>query len=106
MAVHKPQNVDDEDCIDGEEIVGKPLDQPTSMSYFLERIRFGEIFRASLERSQLAALSPDTISFQLVQEMETRISRFWDDAPDAEYIFPIWLAAKQASHTQPPVQPV
>ncbi|EEU35996.1 uncharacterized protein NECHADRAFT_21902, partial [Fusarium vanettenii 77-13-4] len=82
MAVHKPQNVDDEDCIDGEEIIGKPLDQPTCMSYFLERIRFAEIFRASLESAQFAALSPDTISFQLVQELEARMSRFWDDAPD------------------------
>ncbi|RSL43309.1 hypothetical protein CEP54_015142 [Fusarium duplospermum] len=81
MAVHKPQNVDDEDCIDGEEIVGRPMDQPTCMSYFLERIRFAEIFRASLESAQFAALSPDTISFQLVQELEARMSRFWDDAP-------------------------
>ncbi|RSL93287.1 hypothetical protein CEP52_013332 [Fusarium oligoseptatum] len=81
MAVHKPQNIDDEDCIDGEEIVGRPMDQPTCMSYFLERIRFAEIFRASLENAQFAALSPDTISFQLVQELEARMSRFWDDAP-------------------------
>lgn len=82
MAVHKPQNIDDEDCIDGEEIVGRPMDQPTCMSYFLERIRFAEIFRASLESAQFAALSPDTITFKLVQELEARMSRFWDDAPD------------------------
>ncbi|UPL02677.1 hypothetical protein LCI18_013611 [Fusarium solani-melongenae] len=82
MAVHEPQNIDDEDCIDGEEIVGRPMDQPTCMSYFLERIRFAEIFRASLESAQFAALSPDTITFKLVQELEARMSRFWDDAPD------------------------
>lgn len=81
MAVNKPQNVDDEDCVDGEEIVGRAMNEPTSMSYSLERIRFAEIFRTSLERAQFAALSPDTISFQLVQELETQISRFWDDAP-------------------------
>lgn len=81
MTVHKPKNVDDEDIGDGKEVVSKPMDEPTCMSYFLERVRFSEIFLASLERSPFAALSPDAISFQHVQELETQITRFWDDTP-------------------------
>ncbi|KAM5360633.1 hypothetical protein ACJZ2D_013593 [Fusarium nematophilum] len=82
MAVGKPRNIDDEDLVQGKDIVGKPMDQPTCMSFFLQRIRLGEIFHASLERApQFAALSPEAISFQQVQELDTQLARFWDDTP-------------------------
>ncbi|RKL43024.1 hypothetical protein BFJ70_g4721 [Fusarium oxysporum] len=81
MAVKKPRNIDDVDLIEGEEIVDKPMDQPTCMSFYLQRIRIAEIFRASLEQTHFAALSPEAISSQQVQELDAQMARFWDGTP-------------------------
>lgn len=42
MATKKPANAND-DLFDGMSNIDKPLDQPTITSYFLQRIRLGEI---------------------------------------------------------------
>jgi hypothetical protein len=81
MAVEKPKNIDDEDIVDGKEIVGKPIGQSTCMSYSLQRIRLAEVFRRSLDRTQFAALTPEAISFHLVQELDAKMNRFWHDTP-------------------------
>ncbi|KAJ5650817.1 uncharacterized protein N7484_004540 [Penicillium longicatenatum] len=44
MATEKPLNIDDEDLLDGA-IGARPVDQPTSMSYCLQRIRLAELCR-------------------------------------------------------------
>ncbi|KAH0840559.1 hypothetical protein FOPE_05750 [Fonsecaea pedrosoi] len=43
MTVNKPRNIRDEDMVDGAPMFGLDLAQPTSMSYFLQRIRLGEL---------------------------------------------------------------
>jgi hypothetical protein len=81
MAVEKPRNIDDDDLVEGEEIVGKPMDQQTCMSFCLQRIRLAEIFRASLEKTQFAALSLEAVDSQQVEELDIQMTRFWDDTP-------------------------
>ncbi|KAK7439294.1 hypothetical protein Landi51_11271 [Colletotrichum acutatum] len=81
MAVNKPKNVNDDDIIEGKEIIARPMDQPTCMSFALQRIRLAEVFRASLEQTQFAGLSPEAIGLQQVQELDAQLVRFWDSTP-------------------------
>ncbi|KAK1511376.1 uncharacterized protein CCOS01_15138 [Colletotrichum costaricense] len=81
MAINKPKNIDDDDLIEDKEIITRPMDQPTCMSFALQRIRPAEVFRAWLEQTQFAGLSPEAIGYQQVQELDTQLVRFWDDTP-------------------------
>ncbi|KAH7156687.1 hypothetical protein EDB81DRAFT_717091 [Dactylonectria macrodidyma] len=81
MAVKKPTHIDDDDLAEGKDIIERPMEQPICVSFFLQRIRLAEIFRASLEKTQFAGLSPEAISFDEVRELDAKLIRFWDDAP-------------------------
>lgn len=43
MKVDYPLNLDDEDITAGGDLCGAPLSVPTSMSYFVHRIRLAEL---------------------------------------------------------------
>ncbi|KAF9765129.1 hypothetical protein IL306_002640 [Fusarium sp. DS 682] len=82
MNVRKPLNADDEDLVEGQELVGKPMNCSTNMSYFLQRIRLSEVVRNFTDRIPLTnSISPDVHSYDLVMEVDAAIERFIEELP-------------------------
>ncbi|KAF5011483.1 hypothetical protein FDECE_2402 [Fusarium decemcellulare] len=81
IATKKPLNVNDEDLVDGEEMVGRPLTESTSMSYFLQRIRLAEVTRKFTDQIPLSSSNPETITYDLVLKLDAAIDRFIEDIP-------------------------
>ncbi|KAL6359595.1 hypothetical protein LRP88_07016 [Fusarium phalaenopsidis] len=80
MAVRKPRNLNDEDLVDGDE-PGKPLTESTSMSYFLQRIRLAELTRKFTDRMPLSSAAPETMTYDLVLELDAAIDQFIGEIP-------------------------
>ncbi|RKK69950.1 hypothetical protein BFJ69_g12286 [Fusarium oxysporum] len=82
MNVRKPLNADDEDLVEGQELVGKPINCSTNMSYFLQRVRLAEVVRNFTDRVPLTNSSnPDVHSYDLVLEVDAAIGQFIEDLP-------------------------
>ncbi|CAI6337307.1 unnamed protein product [Periconia digitata] len=80
MMTDKPLNIDDEDVVDGMSRVGKPSSQPTSMSYFLFRIRLNEISRSLVDRTPFMSVASST-SFEVVMDIDTEMQKVYADIP-------------------------
>jgi hypothetical protein len=81
MAVNMPLNIDDEDLVTGRKPVGLPLEQPTCMSYFLQRVRLAELSRTFMDRMSLANTDPSTIGYDTVKELDEAMDDFIRQAP-------------------------
>ncbi|KFX96687.1 hypothetical protein O988_05207 [Pseudogymnoascus sp. VKM F-3808] len=81
MAVNKPRNINDEDLIDGMENIELPLSQPTSMSYFLQRIRLAELSREFTDQATHNIANPELIGYAQVMGIDTKFDNFIKDIP-------------------------
>lgn len=81
MATKKPSNANDEDLLDGMVNIDKPLDQPTIMSYFIQRIRLGEICREISDQSSLSETDLGCPDYEQVKEIDRRICEFSQALP-------------------------
>ncbi|KAL6915813.1 hypothetical protein FSHL1_007263 [Fusarium sambucinum] len=81
MNVRKPLNADDEDMVEGKEIVGRPLTEPTSMSYFLYRMQIGEVIREFTERVPLSSPNQPGDPYDMVLQIDAAMERFIDELP-------------------------
>src|ERR1700722_8445016 len=81
MVVNKPRNANDEDLVDGMTNVELPLSQPTSMSYFLQRIRLAELCREFTDRVPLSISGPETIAYSQVMEVDAKFDKFVEEIP-------------------------
>ncbi|KAH6990382.1 hypothetical protein BKA56DRAFT_572200 [Ilyonectria sp. MPI-CAGE-AT-0026] len=81
MAVRKPLNIEDENLVDGVEPVGMPIEVPTCMSYFLQRIRLAELSRAFTDRIGLTTSTPDMVRYNLVMEIDEAIQKYTQEIP-------------------------
>lgn len=81
MAVNKPRNINDEDLFDGMDNIELPLSQPTSMSYFLERIRLAELSREFTDQATRSSSNPELIGYAKVMEIDTKFDSFIKDIP-------------------------
>lgn len=79
MMTNKPLNLDDEDVVDGMVRVGRPMSQPTEMSYPLLRIRLCEICRNIVDRSPLLAGSP--MNYDVIVDIDTEFQSLLNDVP-------------------------
>ena len=98
MATNKPINANDEDLKDGEEMIALPLDQPTCMSYFLQRMRLAEILRHFTDRVPLAT-SPETTSYDVILEIDGVLENFLNDCP------PFFTMDANELQELPPIDP-
>ncbi|KAJ9325575.1 transcriptional regulator family: Fungal Specific TF [Paecilomyces variotii] len=73
MATAKPANANDEDLFDGMTDVSRPLDQPTSMSYCLHRIRLGEICREISDSIPFLEIGPGDPDYRQIKKIDKRI---------------------------------
>lgn len=80
MAVRKPLNLNDEDMTD-EHLIPQAIERPTSMSYFLQRIRLSEAIRSFNDRAPLIGFDPYAVGYDHVLEMDVMIQSFLQDVP-------------------------
>ncbi|KAM6509473.1 hypothetical protein FALCPG4_017127 [Fusarium falciforme] len=76
MAVRKPANVNDEDLDEEREIVPAPMDQPTTMSYSIHRIRFLEMIREFADRAAFSKSAPASQQYDMVLQMDAAMDHF------------------------------
>lgn len=81
MSVNKPRNANDEDLEDGMGSVELPLTHPTSMSYFLHRIRLGELCRELTDRFPLSISDPGKMLHAQITEIDTAFEDFIEGVP-------------------------
>lgn len=82
MAVCKPSNVNDEDIIDGQPLIGRPLDEPTSSSSLIYRIRLAELCRTMLDRDRAYALHPEAMDHKSIMEIDAKFRIYLRELPD------------------------
>jgi hypothetical protein len=82
MATRKPWNVNDEDLYDGMKNIDKPLSDPTEMSYFLQRIRLGEMCRELVDRMPLGATAHDRSGHADIIAVDAQFVKFLGEIPD------------------------
>jgi hypothetical protein len=81
MATRKPWNVNDEDLYVGMRNIDKPLSEPTEMSYFLQRIRLGEMCRELVDRMPLGATARDRSGHAEIIAVDTQFLKFLAEIP-------------------------
>ncbi|KID90675.1 Fungal transcriptional regulatory protein [Metarhizium guizhouense ARSEF 977] len=81
MAVRKPRNVDDEELISGRDVPDHAAEKPTCVSYFLQRIRLAEVCHGLLDRSPFILLSPETLDYRQVMEVDAKFKQFISEMP-------------------------
>lgn len=80
MVVRKPRNANDQDIVEGREVIDRPIEEPTCVSYLLQRIRLAEVCHGLLDRSPFV-MSPETMEYRQVMEVDTRINQFMQEMP-------------------------
>lgn len=81
MATNKPVNANDEDLFDGMTDLNRPLDQPTSMSYCLQRIRLGDICREISDSIPFLEIGPGDPDYQQIIKIDKVICTFVQEMP-------------------------
>ncbi|UNI16204.1 hypothetical protein JDV02_002664 [Purpureocillium takamizusanense] len=80
MVVRKPRNANDRDIVEGQEVIDRPIEEPTCVSYLLQRIRLAEVCHGLLDRSPFV-MSPETMEYRQVMEVDTRLNQFMQEMP-------------------------
>ncbi|RAO70372.1 uncharacterized protein BHQ10_006384 [Talaromyces amestolkiae] len=97
MATRRPWNVNDEDLYDGMKNIDKPLSEPTEMSYFLQRIRLGEMCRELVDRMPLGATARDTSDHAEIIAVDAQFLKFLAEIP------PFFKLEAAEAPSQPPL---
>ncbi|KAH7243924.1 hypothetical protein B0J15DRAFT_552781 [Fusarium solani] len=79
-SVKKPRHLDDTDVGKGEH-ADRPLDEPTSVSYLLQRIRLAEIVYDLPDWKGNAGSNPETTAYCRVMDEDARLRQFMRDLP-------------------------
>jgi hypothetical protein len=79
MAVRKPRNANDEEIIEGKEVINRSIEEPTSVSYLIQRIRLAEVLHNLLDGSPIAGRQ---ITHLRVMEVDRRLNQFIQEMPN------------------------
>lgn len=80
MSVKKPRHLDDTDVENGEHD-GRPLEEPTNVSYLLQRVRLAEIVCDLPDWKGNITPTPGTTTYCRVMEEDARLRKFLRDLP-------------------------
>jgi hypothetical protein len=80
MSTNRPQNLDDEDLANGMR-AGRPICQPTTMTYGMFRIQLGEISKHLSDRTPVAAINSAGPSYDVVMDIDTELQNLLDSMP-------------------------
>lgn len=81
MVVNKPRNVDDEDLLIDADIIEKPLDQATVMSYLIQRVRLAEVSRQLIDRNSLFVSTDGGLDYNAVLEADNELESLFNEIP-------------------------
>lgn len=81
MMTNKPCNANDEDIVDGMVGVEKPLSHPTSMSYYLQRIRLGECCREIADCAPFGMSESEGPDYEHTKQIDGKICEFAGSLP-------------------------
>ncbi|KAF5234023.1 hypothetical protein FAUST_7802 [Fusarium austroamericanum] len=81
MNIRKPLNINDEDLVEGKEMVGRPLTESTTMSYFMQRMKIGNVIRDFTERVSLSSPNQQGDPYDMVLGIDAAMERFIDELP-------------------------
>jgi hypothetical protein len=81
MITNKPLNLNDEDVFDGMTRMSRPMSEPTSMTYFILRIRLNEISRSIVDRAPLMTALPGGASYDVVMDIDTELQGLLNEIP-------------------------
>ncbi|KAL5429491.1 hypothetical protein PMIN06_000143 [Paraphaeosphaeria minitans] len=94
MITNKPLNLNDEDVFDGMTRMSRPLSEPTSMTYFILRIRLNEISRNIVDRAPLMTALPSGPSYDVVMDIDTELQQLLNDIPPFFSMIPFEFAGR------------
>lgn len=81
MKVNKPMNIDDNSLQDNHVVTELPCSHPSTMSYFLERVRLAEISREVVDRVRSPFLNIQDINYRQVMELDGKFKQLLHDLP-------------------------
>src|ERR1700712_4084127 len=81
MSVNYPRNATNKDLIHENEDFRRPLNEPTSMSYFLQRIRFAEICRSIVDHLSPWVYDIENNNYDDVVFLDEKIETFLKELP-------------------------
>ncbi|KIW89032.1 uncharacterized protein Z519_10517 [Cladophialophora bantiana CBS 173.52] len=81
MRVNRPRNVDDDDLHQDTPPIDKPLSEPTSMSYYIQRIKLADICRSVVDVMPLSSLELGTVNYQDVVTLDRKFEAFFQELP-------------------------
>ncbi|KAL7790690.1 hypothetical protein V8C43DRAFT_285202 [Trichoderma afarasin] len=81
MAVRKPCNANDEDIIEGQEIIDRPPEEATSVSYLLQRTRLAELFYSLGGHDKPMNWNPEEADYGKIMEADMKLRQFMRELP-------------------------
>ncbi|KIW11166.1 hypothetical protein PV08_10466 [Exophiala spinifera] len=79
--VNLPLNINDSDLVYGRPLVGRPSSEPTTMSYYIQRIKLADICRSVIDVMPLFSVSVTSIDYQQIIELDGKFEAFLNDLP-------------------------
>ncbi|EXJ85152.1 hypothetical protein A1O3_05827 [Capronia epimyces CBS 606.96] len=78
MRVNLPRNVEDEDLVHDDPPIDRPLSEPTTMSYYIQRLKLADICRSVVDVMPLCSF---LIDYQDVIALDRKFEDFFDNLP-------------------------
>lgn len=78
--VNLPRNIDDKGLIYGRSLVEEPLSKPTTMSYYIQRIKLADICRRVVDLMPLSGVST-SVDYQQIIALDAKFQAFFDELP-------------------------
>ncbi|KAL6885232.1 hypothetical protein HDV57DRAFT_516174 [Trichoderma longibrachiatum] len=81
MAVRKPSNANDADIVEGQEVIDRPLEEATSVSYLLQRTRLAELFYSLGSHDKSLNWNSEEADYGKVMEADMKLRQFMRELP-------------------------
>jgi hypothetical protein len=81
MNVRYPRNINDDDLASVDHNFERPFSEPTSMSYFLQRIRLADLCRNVVDSMPRATSDLDQVEYQDVISLDSKFENFLMEVP-------------------------
>ncbi|VUC38082.1 unnamed protein product [Clonostachys rosea] len=78
MSVNRPLNLNDEELTDDGPMIGRPIEEPTHSSYFLQRVELANLLRILSDRMPHG---PAHVDYSVILELDATIDRFLQGIP-------------------------
>ncbi|KAJ9631306.1 hypothetical protein H2204_008248 [Knufia peltigerae] len=79
--VNMPLNINDSDLMYRRPLVERPSSEPTTMSYYIQRIKLADICRCVVDVMPMFNVSLTSLDYQQIIELDGKFEAFLDDLP-------------------------